>query len=146
NDIAKSAMPSYLKTLINGDGRIPIEIVLGNDFEMAEARSRQQALLKRGVDCYLTSHSETLKPDGQPMSFPFQSLFNRTSALLMNSSVEALILSVQTNEFLQTGLPVNQVNKLIHINDEISDWEDPGVRLETASHNLVEQIEHYLGT
>ncbi len=146
NEIARSAMPTYLKTLISGDGRIPIEIVLGNDVEMSEAHSRQQALLNQGIDCYLTSHSETLKPDGQPMPFPFQSLFNRASALLMNRRVEALVLSVQTNELLQTGLPLNQVDKLIHTNDEISDWKDPGVRDETASEKLIELIEHYLGT
>ncbi len=64
----------------------------------------------------------------------------------MNRRVEALVLSVQTNELLQTGLPLNQVDKLIHTNDEISDWKDPGVRDETASENLIELIEHYLGT
>lgn len=146
NDIARSAMPAYLKTLIHGDGRIPIEIVLGKDSEMSEARSRQQALLKQGVDCHLTSHSETLKPDGQPMPFPFQSLFNRTSALLMNRHVEALVLSVQTDELLHTGLPVNQVDQLIHLNDEISDWKNPDVSSEATIQKLIEQIEHYLAT
>jgi len=43
------------------------------------------------------------------MSFPFNSLYQRCKALLMDKRVEALILVIQTDELLRTGLPVGRI-------------------------------------
>nr|VFK25063.1 MAG: hypothetical protein BECKMB1821G_GA0114241_101120 [Candidatus Kentron sp. MB]VFK29808.1 MAG: hypothetical protein BECKMB1821I_GA0114274_101210 [Candidatus Kentron sp. MB]VFK74952.1 MAG: hypothetical protein BECKMB1821H_GA0114242_101310 [Candidatus Kentron sp. MB] len=108
HEIAKSYIPSYLEKLMGGDGRIPIEVLIGSDAAMEEGRSRQQAFIERNIDCYLTSHRLTITPSDQPIPFPFESLFNRTTALLMNKDVEVLIFVVQTDELLITGLPMDR--------------------------------------
>lgn len=124
NDIARSLIPVYLEKLMNGDGRIPIEIVVGSDKAVEEGRSRQESFIRRNVDCYLTSHNLTVTPSGEHLTFPFESLFNRATALLKNKSAEALVLVVQTDEFLKTGLPIDHFDRLIHVDNDIINWND----------------------
>ncbi|WP_287373202.1 hypothetical protein [Prosthecochloris sp.] len=124
NDIARSLIPVYLEKLMNGDGRIPIEIVVGSDKAVEKGRSRQESFIRRNVDCYLTSHNLTVTPSGEHLTFPFESLFNRATALLKNKSAEALVLVVQTDEFLKTGLPIDHFDRLIHVDNDIINWND----------------------
>jgi cyanophycin synthetase len=56
----------------------------------------------------MTSHVETAGPDGRPMPLAVQGLFARCTALLTNKDVGALILVAQTDELLDTGLPVDR--------------------------------------
>ena len=46
------------------------------------------------------------------MHLPLQGLYERTRTLLLNEQVEALVLVVQTDEFLRTGLPVDRIDQL----------------------------------
>ncbi|MBN2809471.1 MAG: carboxylate--amine ligase [Deltaproteobacteria bacterium] len=145
NDIAKSLIPFYLEKLMDGDGRIPVEVVFGSDPAMKEGRSRQQAFIDKNVDCYLTSHNLTLTASAEPLFFPFESLFNRAAALLMNKNVEALILVVQTDELLKTGLPVDRFDRLIHVSDDIADWRDPQTKVSsTVRQELLQQLSFHI--
>ena len=130
NEIARSLIPVYLEALMNGDGRIPIEIVVDSDPAAREGRSRQAAFMEKGNGCFLTTHNVTVTPSGEELAFPFESLFNRATALLTNKRVEALILVVQTDEFLKTGLPVDDFDRLTLVDDHIVRWNDPEKRVE----------------
>lgn len=142
NDIARSLIPAFLEKLMRGDGRIPIEVVVGSDAAMEEARFRQQKFIKKNVDCYLTNHKLTLTPSGEELTFPFRSLFNRVAALLTNKSVEALVMIVQTDEFLKTGVPVDNFDRLIHIDNEIVHWEDSDKKASsTVQEELFQQLQ-----
>ena len=142
NDIARSLIPHFLGKLMRGDGRIPIEVVVGSDAAMEEARSRQQKFIEKNVDCYRTNHKLTISPSGKELTFPFQSLFNRVTALLTNKSVEALVMVVQTDEFLKTGMPVDNFDRLIHINNEMVHWEDSDkVVSSTVQEELLQQLQ-----
>ncbi|MBL1264245.1 hypothetical protein [Candidatus Methylomicrobium oryzae] len=112
NPTAKAKLPVYFQGLIQGEGRIPIEVFLGGEEAMKAGKFRHAELLANGVGCFLTSHGETLTNRGNAMPFPEPGLFDRTFALLMNREVEALILVVQTDELLQTGLPVDRLDKI----------------------------------
>ncbi len=150
NDIARSLIPVFLEELMKGDGRIPIEVVVGADAAMEEARFRQQKFIKKNVGCYMTSHNLTISPSGEELTFPFQSLFDRVTALLTNRNVEALVMVVQTDEFLKTGMPVDNFDRLIHIDNEIVHWEDAdSVVSSTVQKELFQQLqifEHKAGS
>ncbi len=111
-EISRRHIPEFLKNLVPGDGRIPIEVILGNGAAWHLALDRQKVLANARVRCFVTSHETTLLPSGQKMYLPLQGLYERTRTLLLNEQVEALVLVVQTDEFLRTGLPVDRIDQL----------------------------------
>ena len=50
---------------------------------------------------------------------PSTGLFQRTRALVLNPEVEATVLVVQTDEFLETGLPLEFVDLINHIDEQL---------------------------
>jgi len=123
---AKAKMPTFLRHLIKGNGRIPVEACIGASEAMEAGRQRQAALLVDGIHCYLTSHQETLDRHGNAMSIACQGLFERTLALLMNRDVEALILVLQTDELLHTGVPVDSFARISRTEGKIVRHSHPG--------------------
>lgn len=144
NPTAKAKLPAYLQGLMKGDGRIPIEVFLGGEEAMKAGKIRHGEMLANGIGCFLTSHGETLTNRGNAMPFPETGLFNRTLALLMNREVEGLVLVVQTDELLETGLPVDRVDKVHLAPGTLSSAKDgqplgwPGMR-----HRLLELLRLY---
>lgn len=94
--------------LMGGDGRIPIGVVVGARNAAIRARALQQQWIAKGHACYVSSHEETVAPDGSMMPLAARGLFARSMALLMNKDVGALILVAHTDELLDTGLPVDR--------------------------------------
>lgn len=107
-DISKSHLPTYLERAIENDGRIPVDIFIGGDDAMKQAKAHQKALLNKGVRAYLTSHDETLDSEQSQRPYPFTSLARRTKALLLDETVDALVLVVQNADILKSGLPIDQ--------------------------------------
>ncbi|MEW6319438.1 MAG: carboxylate--amine ligase, partial [Pseudomonadota bacterium] len=108
NPIAKAKLPDFFGEFMAGDGRIPIIVYVGGEAAWQQGASRQLALREAGVNCYLTSHAQTLNGRQKPMPLPQLGLFQRALALLMNRDVEALILVIQSDELRYTGLPVDR--------------------------------------
>jgi cyanophycin synthetase len=92
-------------------GRIPVEVIVGDACALDQARQRQRQWLARGVPCFISSHETTEGPQG-PMPLAFQGTFLRARALLMDAQVGALVLVLQTDEWCSTGLPVDQISRL----------------------------------
>lgn len=111
-EISRSHVPAFLARLMEGDGRIPIEAIVGDAAALEAARARQATLLDRQIHCVVTSHATTLSPSGAEMDFPFDSLYRRCKALLLDRRVEAIVLVVQTDECLSTGLPVDRLDRM----------------------------------
>lgn len=109
---AKEKMPLFLKGLLAGDGRVPVEAYIGGSEATEAARARQIEMLADGVRCYLTSHEETIDRNGSSMAIAGNGLFDRAMALLMNRDVGALVMVVQTDELLKTGMPVDRIAKV----------------------------------
>ncbi|CAM5217465.1 Glutathione biosynthesis bifunctional protein GshAB [Alishewanella longhuensis] len=87
--ISLSYLPTFIKKLIQDDGRIPINYIADEKLALA----RQQALLKQGHNCYLITESTTLDAKGnvlaQPQSF---TLKQRVMSLLIQEHVSALVI------------------------------------------------------
>lgn len=114
-----NTLHELMQRLMGGNGRIPVGIVMGGRGAAARARILQQQWAARGLACYMTSHVETLGPGGAPMPLAIQGLFARCMALLMDKDVGALILVAQTDELLETGLPVDRFDLAEQIEGEL---------------------------
>ena len=121
-EISRHHIPTFFKKFMNGDGRIPMEAFVGGDTAMDIARQRQKELISRRIKCVLTSHKTTLTISGEETHFLFKSLFKRCKALLMNCQVEAIVLVIQTDEFLHTGLPIDRIDQITTTAGELTAW------------------------
>ena len=125
-EISRSYIPEFLARFMCGEGRIPIEVIAGDDAALEVARARQEEFASRQTLCFVTSHEISLAPSGDEMSFPFNSLYQRCKALLMDRRVEALILAIQTDELLRTGLPVNRIDRITAVGSSLKQPESQG--------------------
>lgn len=117
--ISKSHVPEFLRRLLGGDGRLPVDVFIGGEQAMARAIARQREQVGRGVRCYITSHDRTLDSAGLPMVVAADdSLQQRCRALLLNRQVERIILVVQNDEPLRVNLPVDRVDSLSVVRGE----------------------------
>jgi cyanophycin synthetase len=114
SDSSRRTLPQVLKSLLPEQGRIHIEVFVGADQALTMARAQQQTWHAQGIAGYLTSHNLTLTPSGAELHLAQEGLFARCQALLADNHVEAIVLLVQTDDLLQTGLPVNDLQNLIH--------------------------------
>jgi len=119
-EISKSCIPKFFDDFIEKDGRIPLEIFVGNTQETINiAKGKQQEYLDAGFKCYLTNQNMTLDNNLIHMKFPTNSISNRTQALLLNNNVDAVILLIQNDEFLYRPIPFDKASKITIISSEI---------------------------
>jgi cyanophycin synthetase len=127
-----SQRSDYLNTLlatnIEGDGKIPVEIYVGEN-ALEAALSRQQDLVVQGLRCFVTSHELTYRPDGTAMVLQASGLFALSQCLLANKQVEALVLVVQTDELAVTGSPVSSITSMTVIDQQLKDFRGLSARL-----------------
>jgi hypothetical protein len=62
----------------------------------------------------------------------FDSLCQRIRALLLSAGTGGVVLAVQTDEFLHTGLPFDAVDALTWIDTDFSAFRQPGFPLPPA--------------
>lgn len=104
-------LPEYLSRLLGGDGRIPVEAIVGRDAAWPKALVRQRALVASGLRCHLTDAARTLGPDGREARLAAKGLAARVEALLLDREVDALIVLAGTKEALR-GLPVEHFDSV----------------------------------
>lgn len=124
-EISRHYMSNFFDTFIDKDGRIPLEIFIGADEKtMQKAIARQKILIKNGLKCYVTTHLKTMDEDSRQLKYPSNSISDRTTALLLNSDVEALVLVLQNEEFMNTFIPFDKVSNLYVSSTEVKDFND----------------------
>lgn len=119
-EISRSHLPEFLDRLLDGDGRIPVEVYVGDEAALQAAEQRQRELAANGHAAYLTSHRLTRAPDGSEMAMPFTGLARRSQALLLDRRVETIVAVVQTSEPMHLGGPIDRIVRLAVINDRIA--------------------------
>ncbi len=124
-DYQRAGVKSLVHRLFPLGGRIPVEIFVGDASAWTAAQTRLHALATSGKRTFCTSHTQTVDIKGEVrLQLVRDGLFARCRALLMNQSADALLLVVQTDELLFSGLPVDSIsavtlvnNKLVSVND-----------------------------
>jgi len=122
-DRAREANRALVAGLVSGDGRIPVEVFVGGPVALDTARRR---LASAPAGYVLTSHAVTLDAAGTERPMAVSGLFRRCLALLMDQSVTGIVAVVQTDEWLETGMPVDRFTALAACPGEISRWNAPG--------------------
>jgi cyanophycin synthetase len=90
-EISRRYIPIFLKELIDGQGRIPIEVFEGQD-AAGKASQMHAEMAKRGLRCFLTTRSQTLDAKFQELKMASQGISNRVRALLCRPEVDAIVV------------------------------------------------------
>jgi cyanophycin synthetase len=109
-DRARDANRALVAGLIEGDGRIPVEVFVGGPAALDVARRRLATAPPGHV---LTSHAVTRDAGGSARPLAADGLFDRCLALLMDRGTTGLIAVAQTDEWLETGMPVDRMTALV---------------------------------
>lgn len=108
-EISRSHIPTFLKTLIRDRGRIPIHVVLGGNAALEAAQEEWKQMVNSGLRSALVSSQQVLLSDGRPKIMPSAGLYACCRSLILSSDIDALVLVVQDDEFLHTGMPFDSV-------------------------------------
>lgn len=103
-------IPGFLRELMQGDGRIPVHVVVGGLKARTAALEQQRACVAAGLACYFSSGSETLNAQGVAHYLPLQGAFERTRALLLSPKVQALVVWTDSDEFAVKGAPLEFID------------------------------------
>lgn len=125
-DVSRRCIGEYLKRLVDGDGTIPVEVFVGGDGAWRKASARHATLAKSGVRAYLSSHLQTLTPDGQLLALTAKGLHGRTRALTLRRDVQHLVLVVHNDELLHTGTPLEWIDSADIVDEYLSGAEEGG--------------------
>jgi cyanophycin synthetase len=109
-DIARQRMPKFISGLIDGDGRIPIEVFLGGEKALHAAMDWQRQMIGRGFPAWVCSDSTTIDHSGNIVHMPSRTSYERTIAILSNRHVAALAIVIEDSSWLKYGAPVDQIN------------------------------------
>jgi cyanophycin synthetase len=102
----------FLRRLVRGDGRIPVCAVVGDGDLLSRGRAVQADWVRSGLRCHLTDSLRTEGPGGRTIALGSSGLYARCHALLARRDVDAIVMVLDTPEFLTTGLPVDRVNRI----------------------------------
>lgn len=108
-------------TLFQEQGRIPVQVFVGGNQAWIRARERQGLLVDQGCRCVLTSHAQTFSPQGRAIVLAADGLFERCRAMLCRSDTDALVVVVQTSEWLMKGLPFDRPSEVVDAGDPLLD-------------------------
>ena len=106
-------LPKLFSTLLNDRGLIPIHIFVGAYNSHEKARKKHQDLIKEQKhDVYLVSAQSIKGPDKKIIHQNDSSLYNNLTRCLINQNCSKIILVIDSNDILWTGLPVDQCESL----------------------------------
>ena len=141
-NISATYLSALVSDIVEGDGRVPVEVFVGGNTAYGRAQERQQELTGEGIACYLTSHATTLLPGGEERFFPTDSLFDRCTALLMDREVESLVMVIHNDELAWLGLPVDRITRVIQVDDLLATW-DAAASPHADSQRLFDLLDSY---
>jgi cyanophycin synthetase len=122
-DYQKAGIAALLEEVVPGAGRIPIHVFVGDVQAWEEAKIQQRALIDQGLRSVAVSHDAIEDTADRSMAVAPNSLFQRVRASVLDQTVDALVLAVQTDEFLHTGLPLDRIDTLTLVNADLLSFQ-----------------------
>ncbi|MEI6238844.1 MAG: hypothetical protein WCR51_00505 [Planctomycetia bacterium] len=126
HDISRSHIGTYIRDLVEEDGRIPVEVFVGGREALIAARSRHADLVASGTAAFLTSHDTTFDATARSLTLAAHGLARRCRALFLDPAVGALVLVVQTDELERSGLPFDRITALHVVDRHLVQHDKPG--------------------
>lgn len=103
---------SILEEIVPNNGKILIEVFIGEEMALQRAKEIQLDFLKNGKKYWLTTDKLTISYEGSEVKFLFDNLFKRCQALLLDRQVEGLLVVIQNDELLTSGLPFQHIDRV----------------------------------
>jgi cyanophycin synthetase len=124
----RNIIPHLLHAWLPHGGKVPIEVFVGDDAALSQAKKVQSNYAKKGIQCWLANHITSLNPAGEIFPLSANNLFSKVSALLFDKNVEALLIVIQNDALLETGLPIPYI-------DSIHDMTNLGQKVNKSKNN-----------
>ncbi len=114
---ARSRMGEFLRRVVPGDGRIRIEVLVGDTAALQQGTARLRALHAEGVAACLCNATSARGADG-PIHLQLREpgLYGVCRALLLDRTLQALLVVVHDDELLSSGLPFDRIADLQVVN------------------------------
>lgn len=135
-EISRSHIPTFLNTLIKDGGRIPIHAHIGGMAALDAAREEWNQMVNSGLRAALVSPQQTLLSDGLPKVMPLAGLYARCRSLILSPDIDALVLVIQDDEFLHTGLPLDSVTVVRDTGGELVSHREKSPLANQQANNL----------
>jgi len=135
-EISRSYIPTFLNTLIKDGGRIPIHAHVGGTAALDAAREEWKQMVNSGLRAALVSPQQTFLSDGLPKVMPLAGLYARCRALILSPDIDALVLVIQDDEFLNTGLPFDSVTVVRETGGELVSHREKSPLANEQANNL----------
>jgi len=144
-EVSRQYVRPFLEDLVTGKGLVPVEVFSGGTAALEAALGRQRSLAATGLRCVLAGHQDVLTVDGEAWRTPFTENYYRVRALVLSAQVDAIVLVVQTDEFLNTGLPLEYVDRVEFVDNLQFSSSSPDTRLTAERHaELVTLLESWV--
>jgi len=132
-EISRRYLSAYLDRLLVNKGRIPVEAFVGGEAAWSAAEARWRELCEQGHAAFLSSAERTVAPSGQTHAMSLgMGLYERTRGLSLRHDVGALVLVVQTDEFLTRGVPLGPIDRVEFVDEGVSQYPDGSLRVDRA--------------
>lgn len=118
-EISQNYLEKFLNLVIAGNGRITIQVFVGDQEALHEAKKVQKKMIQNGENAFLTSAVQTLNSNQEEVTLTSVKLFERVIALLLCKEVEALVIVVQSDDIIESGYPVDAINEITVVNKNI---------------------------
>lgn len=125
--ISQLHVQTFLSRLLKGNGRIPVEVYVGDAAAVAAARKGAAKWRAAGMATVLTTHEWTETPDAQAWPLAVEGLHARVRALVLSPQVGALVIVVQTDELLDRDLPLEGVDAVHMVNEKVVSCQPPAM-------------------
>ena len=134
--ISRSYIPTFLKTLIRDDGRIPIHVHFGGNEALKSAQEEWKGLVNSGLRATFACSKQVLMSDGVPYIMPLAGLYDRCRALVLSSDIDVLVIAVQDDEFLHSGLPFDSVTVVHDAGGRLASHKEKRLLVDKEANNL----------
>ncbi len=139
-EISRRHIPYFIREFMQSDGTVPVTVFAGGDQAWDAAVQRWKTLVLSGRHAVLTDERRTIGPSGRPIAMPFVSLYRRIRALTLSSKVEVIIPVVRTDEFLDTGLPLEFVDAVSVIDEPLISFSKKDMLVTSDRYTEMKQL------
>jgi cyanophycin synthetase len=103
--------------------RVPIDLYIGGSQAWDAAKEGMQQLNDKQINFFMTDHLSTYDSKQEKIEMITQSFYHRIQALLTDTTLDQLIIIIQTNELLETGVPFDQVSNLFIVDHTLQSFK-----------------------
>lgn len=120
-EVARSRMPAFIDGLMEGDGRIPVEVFIGKKTARQAAERQQSQWRAAGLRAWVTGATDTCDDQGARVPMACTGSFARTLALLGDHQVQALAIVLEDASWASSGAPLDRIDAWHDLRDGAQD-------------------------